>query len=65
MNNIATFRKMITTRDFSNPTVAPSVQSNLIAIMGRTAAYERRMVTWEEIVKSTQRLDPKLTGLKA
>jgi len=65
VNNIATFHKMITTRDFSNPTVAPSVQSNLIAIMGRTAAYERRMVTWEEIVKSTQRLDPKLTDLKA
>jgi len=65
VNNIATFHKMITTDDFSNSTVAPSVESNIITIMGRTAAYERRMVTWDEIVKCTKRLDPKLSGLKA
>ncbi len=65
VNNIATFHKMITTRDFSNPTVAPSVQSTILTVMGRTAAYERRLVTWDEISKCTKHLDPKLTGLKA
>ena len=63
--NIATFHKMIATGDFANPTVAPAVQSNLITIMGRTAAYQRRLVTWDEIVNCTERLDPKLSSLKA
>ena len=63
--NIAAFHKMIATGDFANPTVAPAVESTLISIMGRTAAYQRRLVTWNEIVRCTQRLDPKLSNLKA
>jgi myo-inositol 2-dehydrogenase / D-chiro-inositol 1-dehydrogenase len=63
--NIATFHKMITTDDVANLTVPPAVQSNLITIMGRTAAYEHRLVTWDEIVNCTTRLDPKLSALKA
>lgn len=65
VNNIATFHKQITGGDFSNPTVEPSVQSNLIAIMGRTATYQHRMVTWDEIKNSNEKLDPKLDGLKS
>jgi predicted dehydrogenase len=29
-----------------------SVESNLTAILGRTAAYQQRMVTWDELLKS-------------
>jgi myo-inositol 2-dehydrogenase/D-chiro-inositol 1-dehydrogenase len=33
-----------------------SVESNLTAILGRTAAYQQRMVTWDELLKSRERL---------
>ena len=63
--NIAAFHKAITEGDFTNPTVAPSVQSTLITILGRKAAFEKRRVTWDEILKDEERLDPDLAGLKA
>lgn len=65
VNNIATFHKNITEGNFENPTVAPSVQSNLITIMGRTAAYEKRIVAWDELIKSTKIMEPNFKGLKA
>jgi len=64
VTNIQTFYKNITTDDFTNPTVEPSVQSNLITILGRTAAYEGRLVSWDEIIKSNQKLQANLKGLK-
>jgi hypothetical protein len=33
--------------------------------MGRMAAYAGKVVTWEETVKSTEKLDGRLDGLKA
>jgi hypothetical protein len=33
-----------------------SVESNLTAILGRTAAYQQRLVTWEAMLQSTERL---------
>jgi len=45
--------------------VAPSVQSNLITVMGRVAAYTGKVVTWEETVHSSEKLDGRLDGLKA
>jgi myo-inositol 2-dehydrogenase/D-chiro-inositol 1-dehydrogenase len=63
--NIKTFHESITEGKVDNPTVAPSVRSNLITILGRTAAYERRKVTWDEIVNSKEKLDANLKGLKA
>jgi myo-inositol 2-dehydrogenase / D-chiro-inositol 1-dehydrogenase len=63
--NIATFHKNITGGDFSNPTVAPSLQSHFTALMGRKAALEKRRVGWDEIVKDEERLAPKLEGLKS
>jgi lipopolysaccharide export system permease protein len=36
----------------------------IITILGRKAAYENRLVTWDELVKDEQRFVPKLTGLK-
>jgi predicted dehydrogenase len=65
VRNIATFHESIVNGRFDNPTVAPSVQSNLITILGRTAAYENRLVTWRETTSSQTKLDGKLDGLKA
>jgi len=65
VTNIKTFHESITAKNATNPTVAPSVMSTLVAIMGRTAAYTGRTVTWEELMRSKERLDAKLTGLKA
>jgi predicted dehydrogenase len=64
VGNIATFHKNITTGDFTNSTVESSVRSNLVTILGRTAAYEGRIVAWDEIVKSNQKLQANLKGLK-
>lgn len=62
--NVAAFHAAILAGDFSNTTVAPSVQSNLITIMGRTAADTGRVVSWDEVVKSTERIDGRLAGLR-
>ena len=62
--NIAEFHRMIAAGDVRNPTVAPSVRSNLIAILGRKAAVERRAVGWDELAKDEERLQPRLEGLK-
>ena len=62
--NIATFHKAIVEGDFRNPTVEPSVQSNLITILGRKSAYENRLVNWTEIVESGERLDPRSPGIE-
>lgn len=64
IRNIATFYESVTKGDYSNPTVAPSVRSNMTTILGRTAAYRHEEVTWEQVVKSTERLEPNLKGLK-
>ena len=63
--NVAAFHQAVTGGDFANLTVAPSVQSNLITIMGRKAAYTGRLVTWEATLKDAERLDGRLEGLKA
>jgi len=65
VNNIAAFHKNITEGKFDNSTVEPSVRSNLVTILGRTAAYQNRKVYWNDLVKSTRRLDGRLKGLKA
>ena len=37
-----------------------SAQSTMTCILGRIAAYENRMVTWDEMLAANTRLDPKL-----
>jgi len=64
VNNIAAFHENIADGEFANPTVAPSVQSNLITILGRKSAYENRLVTWQELLTDEERLVPNLKGLK-
>lgn len=61
--NIKEFQRMIAEGDFSNPTVAPSVRSNLTCVLGREAARAGREVTWEEILKANVKVDGKLAEL--
>ena len=63
--NIAAFHDAIAEGRFGNATVEPSVQSNLISILGRKAAYENRIVSWDELVRDEERLVPDLKGLRA
>jgi predicted dehydrogenase len=62
--NIATFHASIAKSDFSNPTVAPSVRSNLTTILGRTAAYTGKEVSWAELLKQNERWEFPLQDLK-
>lgn len=63
--NIATFHDSIKQGKCDNPTVAPSVRSNLVTLLGRTAAYENRRVTWDELIQSDKKTAADLTGLKS
>jgi len=62
--NIAAFHDRISRGDCSNATVAPSVRSNLTTILGRQAAYEQRLVTWEEMIRKAEKLEFNTQGLK-
>ena len=64
VSNIAAFHDSIQRRDYSNATVAESVRSNLVTILGRSAAYRGAVVTWEELLSRGERLLPDLAGLK-
>jgi hypothetical protein len=64
VRNIADFAENIKRGNFENATVAPSVRSNLTTILGRTAAYTRKEVTWDEMMKANEKLDGKLGDLK-
>lgn len=39
---------------------AVAAESNLTCILGRTAAYERRRVTWDEMMQRNEKLDARL-----
>lgn len=65
VQNIKDFYKNITESNFANETVAPSVRSNLTCVLGREAAYKKAPVTWDEMLKESRKVDPKLEGLKA
>jgi predicted dehydrogenase len=62
--NVASFYKSITEGDFSNPTVASGVRSNLVTILGRTAAYKNTEVTWADMMKANEKLEFDTKGLK-
>jgi predicted dehydrogenase len=63
--NINEFHAAVTSGDCSNPTVVPSVRSNLTAVLGREAAYRRQELTLAALLKEGRRLEPNLKGLKA
>jgi predicted dehydrogenase len=63
--NIAAFQKAVEAGDTSNSTIAPSIRSNLVAIMGRLAAERKAPVTWDELMASPAMPAPDLKGLQA
>jgi predicted dehydrogenase len=65
VTNIEEFYDFVSTGDYSNPTVAASVRSNLTAVMGRIAGYRRGEVTWDEMISSGERLEADLKGLQS
>jgi len=65
VTNIATFHDSIANGKFDNPTVAPSVRSNLTTILGRTACYKGTVVTWDEMMKANEKLEFDTKGMKA
>ncbi len=64
VRNIATFYNQISSGRFDYSTVPASVRSNLTTILGRTAAYKLAEYSWEELMRSEEKLDPHLEGLK-
>jgi predicted dehydrogenase len=63
--NIREFHQAVVAGKCDNPTVAPSVRSNLTAVLGREAVYRRTELTLADLVKEGKKLEPDLTGLKA
>lgn len=63
--NINTFYDLAAGGNVENTTVAPSVRSNLTCILGRTAAYRQREVSWKALLEENEKLEADLTGLKA
>jgi hypothetical protein len=64
VNNIAAFYNAIQKGDYSNPTVAPSVQSNLVTLLGSTSAFEGRQLFWYQLINDTEKLEFCTKGLK-
>jgi predicted dehydrogenase len=62
--NIADFHDRIVKGQVDNPTVAPTVRSNLACVLAREAAFAKREVTWDAMLKRAERMDAKLQGLK-
>ena len=62
--NIREFHQFITQGRYDNPTVAPSVRSNLTAVLGREAGYKHGEVTLAALIKDAVRLQPDLKGLR-
>ncbi|MEK7409333.1 MAG: Gfo/Idh/MocA family oxidoreductase, partial [Acidobacteriota bacterium] len=57
--NIRTFVEHVKAGKLLN-NVAESVNSNLTAILGRMAAYQNRVVAWDEMMRSNEKLDLRL-----
>ncbi len=63
--NIADFHQHILEENFENTTVEPSVRSNLLTVLGRTAAYRNEIITWKRLLQEKEKLDFDLQGLKS
>jgi len=65
VTNIATFHAAIQSGDYANTTVPASVRSNLVTVLGRTAAYRGAVVGWKQILDDNEELEIDLAGLKS
>jgi myo-inositol 2-dehydrogenase / D-chiro-inositol 1-dehydrogenase len=55
--NIAEFHETVLKAQLGNPTVLPSVRSNLASILGRVASYRKTEVTWDDLLKAGEKLE--------
>lgn len=62
--NVRAFHESIMAGRSDNATVEPSVQSNLLGVLVRNAAYRGETLAWAELVKDAEVLDAKLAGLR-
>lgn len=65
VSNIAAFHAAILSGDCTNGTVPESVRSNLVTILGRTAAYRGEVVYWDRLLQANEKLEADLKGLKS
>lgn len=64
--NWKTFHDLVANRDYSQATVAPSVQSQYLALLARDACEKGGApVIWDEVVKNPLALEFDTSGLKA
>ena len=63
--NIREFHQFVTSGQCANPTVAPSVRSNLTAILGREAAYRGGQIALADLIQEGKKLEPDLRGAKS
>ncbi len=64
--NLETFHKNITEGDFTQATVAPSIDSHYLALLGRDAGYANgKVVTWDEAVANKKVMSFDTSGLKS
>jgi predicted dehydrogenase len=59
VSNVKAFVESIRQGKYLNNTET-AVESNMTAILGRTAAYKEQMVTWDEMSKSTEKFEAEL-----
>ena len=59
INNIKAFEQSLRSGKLLN-NADQSAQTTLTTILGRTAAYEGRLVTWDEMMSKNERLEPNL-----
>ncbi len=63
LRNIAAFHQSIVEGTYDNPTLEPSVNAALAAILGREAALKNTSLTWEELLQENRRLEVNTDGL--
>ena len=59
INNVKAFIESIRTGKHVN-NAEQAAQSTLTSILGRMAAYREHLVTWDEIMRSTEKLEAQL-----
>ncbi len=62
--NLDNFHHSVVNGLYDNPTVEPSVNSTLAAILGREAARKNTMMTWKEMMRENKKLEVHINGLK-
>lgn len=60
VNNIKDFHASIMSGKYLYETVQPSAETTMTGILGRMAAYEKRPVTWDEMLKKKIKVDARL-----